>query len=97
MTVTFKSIQWIILTSIISIFLGILTFFTFINQSFIELNETNLQILLILDLVLVSLFFSLIVNKSFKIIKERKKQKIGSETSLRYIYFFQFQLYYHLF
>ena len=58
MTVTFKSIQWIILTSIISIFLGILTFFTFINQSFIELNETNLQILLILDLVLVSLFFS---------------------------------------
>ncbi len=88
MTVTFKSIQWIILTSIISIFLGILTFFTFINQSFIELNETNLQILLILDLVLVSLFFSLIVNKSFKIIKERKKQKIGSETSLRYIYFF---------
>ena len=88
MTVTFKSIQWIILTSIVSIFLGILTFFTFINQSFIELNETNLQILLILDLVLVSLFFSLIVNKSFKIIKERKKQKIGSETSLRYIYFF---------
>ena len=44
MNVTFKSIQWIILTSIVSIFLGILTFFTFINQSFIELNEINLQI-----------------------------------------------------
>ena len=90
MNVTFKSIQWIILTSIVSIFLGILTFFTFINQSFIELNEINIQILLILDLVFVSLFFALIVSKSFKIIRERKKQKIGSETSLRYIYFFSF-------
>ena len=87
---TLKSVQWIIITSLISIFLGILTFFTFINQSFIELTEFNLQVLLILDLALVTLFFILIVVKSIKIINERRIQKTGSKTSLKYIYFFSF-------
>ena len=50
---------------IISIFfitlsLSFLTFLTFIGKSFIELNEQNLQNLLILDIVLLILFFILI-------------------------------------
>ncbi len=83
-----KNYKWVITTSLICITFGLLTFFTFINQSFIPLSSFNLQILLIADLVLLVLFFSLVVFKTFTILKERKKGKIGSETSLRYILFF---------
>ena len=48
---TIKNVKWIILTSFVSIILGLLTFFTFINQSFIELNDFNFQILLVLEKV----------------------------------------------
>ena len=44
-----KNYKWIIATSLICIIFGLLTFFTFINQSFIILNDLNLQILLISD------------------------------------------------
>ena len=47
-----KNNKWVIATSLICILFGVLTFFTFINQSFIELNDLNLQILLFGDLVL---------------------------------------------
>ena len=88
MTDTLKNIKWILIVSIVCIILGILTFFTFINQSFIGLNKFNLQTLLIIDLLLLLLFFSLIIYQSFKIIRERKQQKIGSQTSLKYVTFF---------
>ena len=52
---TVKNIKWIALTSFLCIAVGILTFFTFINQSFIELNDFNLQLLLIVDLILLML------------------------------------------
>ena len=39
----------IVETSLICIFFGVLTFFSFINQSFVQLNQINLQILLIVD------------------------------------------------
>ena len=67
---------------------GILTFFTFIDQSFIPLNEFNLQILLAVDLILLILFFSLIIYEMYKILKERRSKKLGSETSLRYLVLF---------
>ena len=41
-----KNYKWVIATSLICILFGLLTFFTFINQSIIELNNINLQILL---------------------------------------------------
>ena len=44
-----KNYKWVIATSLICIFFGLITFFTFINQSFIKLNDFNLQILLIAD------------------------------------------------
>lgn len=85
---TIKNYKWVITTSLICIVFGLLTFFTFINQGFIRLNNSNLQILLFADLILLILFFTLIIYKIYKILSERKKGKLGSETSLRYILFF---------
>jgi len=83
-----KNYKWVIATSLICILLGLLTFFTFINQSIIELKNFNLQALLFVDAVLLILFFSLIFRETYKVLKERKKGQLGSETSLRYIVFF---------
>ena len=83
-----KNYKWVIATSLICIVFGLLTFFTFINQGFIKLNDFNLQILLVADLILLILFFTLIIYKTYKILSERRKGKLGSETSLRYILFF---------
>ncbi len=83
-----KNYKWVIASSLFCIIFGLLTFFTFINQSFIKLNNQNLQILLIIDLILLIIFFTLVIYETYKILKERKKKKLGSETSLRYILFF---------
>ena len=83
-----KNYKWVITTSLICIIFGLLTFFTFINQSFIALNDFNLQIVLIADLVLLVFFFVLIIRETYKILNERRKGQIGSQTSLRYILFF---------
>ena len=83
-----KKYKWVIATSLICILFGLLTFFTFINQSSIELKDSNLQILLIVDLILLFIFFVVIIRESYKIIKERRSKKLGSETSSRYFIFF---------
>ena len=83
-----KNYKWVIATSLISILFGLLTFFTFINQSVIELNDINLQMLLFADVALLILFFGIIFKETYKVLKERRKGKLGSETSLRYIVFF---------
>jgi len=85
---TIKNYKWVIATFLICIVFGLLTFFTFINQEFIKLNDFNLQIILVADLILLILFFTLIIYKIYKILSERRKGKLGSETSLRYILFF---------
>ena len=85
---TIKNYKWVIATFLICIVFGLLTFFTFINQGFIKLNDFNLQIILVADLILLILFFTLIIYKIYKILNERRKGKLGSETSLRYILFF---------
>ncbi len=83
-----KNYKWVIATSLICILFGLLTFFTFINQSFIKLNDFNLQMLLVADLVLLIFFFALIIYQTYKILNERRKGTIGSQTSLKYILFF---------
>ena len=85
---TIKNYKWVIATSLICIVFGLLTFFTFINQEFVRLNNSNLQILLVADLILLILFFTLIIYKTYKVLSARRKGKLGSETSLRYILFF---------
>ena len=83
-----KNYKWVIASSLVCIVFGLLTFFTFINQSFIKLNDYNLQVLLIIDLLLLIIFFTLIIYETYKILNDRRKGKLGSETSLRYILFF---------
>ena len=72
----------------ISLPLGILTFFAFINESFIELKYFNFQTLLIIDLALVILFFLIIVGEIYKIFRKKDQQGIGTKANLRYITFF---------
>ncbi len=72
---------------IFTLSIGFLTFLTFINKSFFELNETNLQTLLILNIVLLLIFFVLI----FFEIKSSLKNDInvvGSKANKKYIAFF---------
>ena len=51
-----KGLNWIIISSILCITLGIVTFLTFINQGFLSFSERNLQVLLIIDVFLLKFF-----------------------------------------
>ena len=83
-----KNLNWIIASSFLCIFLGILTFLTFINEGFIPLTDQNLQILLIIDILLLIVFFSLIFKNAIRIYSIGKKNKTGSQTNLKYISLF---------
>ena len=85
---TIKNLNWIILSSFLCIILGILTFLTFINQGFIKLTDNNLKILLITDIILLIIFFSLIIKNLFGLYIAGKKNKTGSQTSFKYISLF---------
>ena len=83
-----KNYKWVIATSLICIIFGLLTFFTFTNQNFTTIKDYELQILLIIDLVLLSTFFGLIIYEIFKIFKKKSTNKIGSKVNLKYILYF---------
>ena len=83
-----KNFHWIIGTSFLCVFLGILTFLTFIDKGFLALNEFNLQVLLILDLTLLLVFFTLIYRNITSLYATHKANKTGSRTNLRYISLF---------
>jgi two-component system nitrogen regulation sensor histidine kinase NtrY len=54
---------------IITLFVGFFTFLTFIDKSFIELNQSNLQYLLIINIILIILLFVFVyleIRKSIK-------------------------------
>ena len=83
-----KNFNWIILSSFLCIFMGIVTFLTFINEGFVPLTEKNLQTLLIVDLFLLIIFFSLIFKNFYRFYYTGKKDKKGSQTNLKYISLF---------
>ncbi len=75
---------FIIIIFIITLILSFLTFLTFIGRSFIELNDQNLQLVLILNIFLLLIFFILI----FLDIKNSIKNNInvrGSIANKKYI------------
>ena len=80
-----KNFNWIILSSFLCIFMGIITFLTFINEGFIPLTDENLQTLLIIDIFLLLLFFSLIFKNYYRFYYTGKKNKKGAQTNLKYI------------
>ena len=80
-----KNFNWIILSSFLCIFMGIVTFLTFINEGFVPLTDKNLQTLLIIDILLLLLFFGLIFRNFYRFYYTLKKNKKGSQTNLKYI------------
>ena len=80
-----KNFNWIILSSFLCIFMGIVTFLTFINEGFVPLTDKNLQNLLIIDIFLLLLFFTLIFRNFYRFYYTGKKKKKGAQTNLRYI------------
>ncbi len=75
---------FIIILFLLTVFLSFITFLTFIDKSFIELNEQNLQLVLILNIIFLLLFFILI----FIDIKNSIKNNInvrGSVANRKYI------------
>ena len=83
-----KNFNWIILSSFLCIFMGIVTFLTFINEGFVTLTDQNLQILLIADITLLLIFFTLIFKNFYIFYSAGKKNKTGSQTNLKYISIF---------
>jgi len=78
---------FIIVLSTITLFLGFLTFLTFIDRSFIELNQNNLQYLLILNILLLLLLFAFIFLEVKKSIRN-DIDKDGLKSNKRYITYF---------
>ena len=75
---------FIIIIFLLTVFLSFITFLTFIDRSFIELNEQNLQLVLIVNIIFLLLFFVLI----FIDIKNSIKNNInvrGSVANRKYI------------
>ena len=83
-----KNLNWIILSSFLCIFMGIVTFLTFINEGFVKLTDKNLQSLLLIDILLLLIFFSLIFKNFYRFYYAGKKNKKGSQTNLKYISLF---------
>ena len=80
-----KNFNWIILSSFLCIFMGIVTFLTFINEGFVKLTDKNLQTLLIIDIFLLLVFFGLIFRNFYRFYYTGKKNKKGAQTNLKYI------------
>ena len=83
-----KNFNWIISSSFLCIFMGIVTFLTFINEGFVPLTDENLQILLVIDIFLLLIFFTLIFKNFYRFYYVGKKEKKGSKTNLKYISIF---------
>ena len=72
---------------VITLFVGFLTFLTFIDKSFIQLNNQNLQYLLLINISLLLFFFFFIYIEIKKSIKNDIDVE-GSKANNRYITFF---------
>ncbi len=78
---------FIIILSSITLFVGFLTFLTFIDRSFLELNQSNLQYLLISNIILLFLLFIFIFIEIKKSIKS-DIDKDGINSNKKYITYF---------
>ncbi len=78
---------FIIILSSITLFIGFLTFLTFIDRSFIQLTQDNLQLLLIINIFLLFLLFVFIFIEIKKSIKN-DIDKDGLNSNKKYITYF---------
>jgi len=72
---------------IITLFVGFFTFLTFIDKSFIQLNQSNLQYLLIVNIILIFLLFLFVYFEIRKTIKSDIDQD-GISSNKKYITYF---------
>ena len=78
---------YLIFLFIITLSVGVITFLTFIEKSFIELSDTNLQFLLITNFILLLLLFFFIFSEIKKTIKN-DIDKDGINSNKKYITYF---------
>ena len=78
---------FIIILFTITLFIGFVTFLTFIDKSFIQLNQNNLQYLLVLNIGLLALLFGFIFFEVKKTIKN-DIDKDGLSSNKKYITYF---------
>ena len=78
---------YLIFLFIITLSVGVITFLTFIEKSFIELSNTNLQFLLITNIILLFLLFFFIFSEIKKTIKN-DIDKDGINSNKKYITYF---------
>ena len=84
---------YLIILSIITLLIGFLTFLTFLDKGFIQLSEENLQFLLILNILFLSLLFIFIFFEIKKTIKNDIDND-GLNSNKKYITYFGLLLLY---
>ncbi len=73
----------------LSLLVGFLTIQTFAGKGFLELNSLNIQVLLIINLVLLSIFLSFVIFKFFRLFTEGKSSNlIGANTKKKFLIYF---------
>ena len=87
MTEFIKKNIFIISIFFVTLFVGFITFLTFIDKSFIKLNEANLQYLLLSNIILLLFFFGFVFLEIKKSIKNEIDVE-GSKSNKKYITFF---------
>ena len=83
-----KGFRTVISLSIICIGLCILTFLAFINPKLLSFSNINLQVLLVFDVFLLTIFLLIVFKKTSSLYFLTKNKKVGSQTSFRYISLF---------
>ena len=78
---------YLIFLFIITLFVGVITFLTFIEKSFLELSNINLQLLLIVNIFLLFLLFTFIIFEIKKAIRN-DIDKDGITSNKKYITYF---------
>jgi two-component system, NtrC family, nitrogen regulation sensor histidine kinase NtrY len=75
--------------TVLSLVVGFLTIQTFASKGFVELNPINIQILLIINLILLSVFLSFVFYKIFNLYQKNKnKNIIGNKTRAKFLLYF---------
>ena len=93
-----KSFKLVIFLSIFCIGLCIFTFLSFINSKSLSFLNGNLQILLILDVVLLSTFLFIIFKKSINLyLATKKKKKLVLKQAYATYRYLHYLLLFHLF
>ena len=76
-------------STFLSIIFGIFTLYTFSGSSFVQLNENNIQLILIINIFIICLLFFLIIRK-LVVILYKSKEITGVRTNLNFIKYFIF-------